>query len=1380
MSTRFHSLGRVALLLALLLALALPQIAAADNAIVTPANPDGWAPTDVRTNATVGITADNARDGLGSLKFTTNHSGTGSADKADFTKTWNVPARTLSSLTDVSYEFYRDASSTTDAHFAPALRLFFWQDNAPTGAAPGAEDHTGFLVWEPIYNGMNPVPTNAWQAKNLFAGFFWMRYVSGPNFDSICNKTIQNYNVTLNDWKTGVQTGQPGDCTAPNLASGTTYIYGVNTGVGSGWGETFLGYVDNVVVTFGNDVVSANFEPNPLCTTVCYADANAGSDADDGITPATAFKTIQKAIDTVAVNGTVRVLPGNYSETAANRFVLGNSGPYQFGLFIAKNGVTVQGVNAADADITDPAATEARVDTNSTANFGPSGIFVEGNGVTIAGLEIGTNSAGQNKTIEIIGNAFTLKDSFVNDPGGSVYFNDWQFDAPNNTSHVQSYTIDNNIFASGISVDLTSGAGFSGPVNGRQITDNEFEMSAGENWPSISFNGSGTGVGWFVQSVGGAVITGNTFHNTNYGAVQWIRARGDYDNAQFDWESYWNDNTYDNAVVFGSNLLTDLGEYSYTSGSYTFNHVRRIGATIQQEIDHATAGDTVLVNEGTYVEQVTVNKDLTLLGEDGKAVTFIKAPASLPNTSTQDSIIVKITGAGVQVDISEFTVTGPGPGGCGTIAYGIFVRDGAYANIHDNNVVDVRDAGLSGCQNGNAIGVGRQFWSTSGTADITDNTISTYQKTGIIVDNTGSSANITGNTITGDGPISYIAENGIQVSRGATAEIDGNTISGHSYTPATATSAAMLLWNTGTTNTDGNTVSDNQMGIWVLDTSGTHQNNTISATQTGTGVAGYWGMVVDAPPPGMEPAPFDGAAAGPGAAAPTPNALAQTVLVTGNTFTSDNSGTGVGLATYGAYGALDIDLTATKNIIHNWAVGVEVYECTSGCSAATFANVNINRNSIVGNTAGMVADTVDPAETDGTCNWWGDASGPSDAGFGSGDTVSTEVDFAPWLYTSDLDGPCYQGGTISIDKVAPGGGATIFTFDVSWSASNVTLTDASPSYVTTPPLEAGQYTIDEVNIPAGWSLDNVTCVNQTSRPVTAVPTVHDATVMVADGDNWLCTFTDSYTPPPSNTCPVSAASSQWTDLLGIGMGSPKKHKVSAKLTIPNSTNLVDLYGQLVAKNNGAAKYVRFIMKGKNNYVQVDTITSPVDHMFGNFWYGADLPTAGTTYVTGKWFLQKSGTKGHIPRAFLLYPTYNDPAHTYVNVWDTFDASEGEVYWDVAQGWTPYREIVVPIVAPLGPEAFHIELALVDNDKDARPVWVTVTAGGVTQTVKPTNPSNGEQLNLLVFDLANVPAGTDEIVIEVYSPSMALDGVIGDSATLVGMTANYQCSPLTQP
>jgi len=285
---------------------------------------------------------------------------------------------------------------------------------------------------------------------------------------------------------------------------------------------------------------------------------------------------------------------------------------------------------------------------------------------------------------------------------------------------------------------------------------------------------------------------------------------------------------------------------------------------------------------------------------------------------------------------------------------------------------------------------------------------------------------------------------------------------------------------------------------------------------------------------------------------------------------------------------------------------------------------------------------------------------------------------------------------------------------------------------------------------------------------------------VADGDAWVCTFTNVYTPPPTNTCPVEAGDAYYTDLLGVGMGNTKTHKMMAKIVLPNSTNLVDLYGQLVAKDTGQSKYVRFIMPGKNNYVEVNTITAPIEHQFGNFWYGADVYDAGTppAWLKGQWFLQKSGIKTHIPRAFVVYATYQHPTNTYVNVWDTFTPAEGEVYWDTAQGWTPTRVINVSIPAPLGPTTFNVELALVDNDKDARPVWVTVTAGNVSQTQKPTKASNGELLNLMTFTLTNVPAGTNQIVITVYSPSPTIDGFDGDSATLVGMAANYQCAPIS--
>ena len=178
-----------------------------------------------------------------------------------------------------------------------------------------------------------------------------------------------------------------------------------------------------------------------------------------------------------------------------------------------------------------------------------------------------------------------------------------------------------------------------------------------------------------------------------------------------------------------------------------------------------------------------------------------------------------IGGSGVEVELTGFTVSGPGPAACGSIAAGIVVRDGANANIHDNTVQDVRDSTFSGCQNGIAILVGRNSWTTTGTATIANNTIVGYQKGGIVVDNTGSSATITNNIVTGAGTTDVTAQNGIQISRGATATLSGNTVTGNSYYKASDTTyswgaAGLLLYQAGAVSlTGGNTITGNDQNI---------------------------------------------------------------------------------------------------------------------------------------------------------------------------------------------------------------------------------------------------------------------------------------------------------------------------------------------------------------------------------------------------------------------------------------------------------------------------------------------------------------------------------------------------------------------------------------
>ena len=315
------------------------------------------------------------------------------------------------------------------------------------------------------------------------------------------------------------------------------------------------------------------------------------------------FPTIQAAIDAAPMGATIDVYPGQYTETAPGRFVQGAGGPHQFGIFISefKSGLTIQGVDDKGHRIHDYRRVQAFITTVATNTFGPSGTFVEGDNVTLQGLSFGRNLTGQNKTIEVTGDDFTLADNDIADQLGSVFISDFRFDEATNTSHVRSYTIDGNNFQDGVSLDIANGAGLSGEVHRRRIVHNDFTQEF--DWASIGFNGSGTDVPFFVHSVGGAVIKHNSFVNTypeprSKKAGQ-IRARGEYDNSEFNWGSYWRNNKYNRAWVVGPNPPKVLRAYVYTDvdsegKTLTFRNVRRIGISRQAEQDNAQPGDRVI------------------------------------------------------------------------------------------------------------------------------------------------------------------------------------------------------------------------------------------------------------------------------------------------------------------------------------------------------------------------------------------------------------------------------------------------------------------------------------------------------------------------------------------------------------------------------------------------------------------------------------------------------------------------------------------------------------------------------------------------------------------------------------------------------------------
>lgn len=249
--------------------------------------------------------------------------------------------------------------------------------------------------------------------------------------------------------------------------------------------------------------------------------------------------------------------------------------------------------------------------------------------------------------------------------------------------------------------------------------------------------------------------------------------------------------------------------------------------SIQSAVSAAAPGDHINVCPGTYAEQVIIGagKDNIRLRSIRRWQAVIKAPAVMvpdpfPNPAFT---IVRVAGA-QNVSILAFTITGPGPGGCGSLHFGVRVDSGGSADILGNHITDIRDAPpppmVSGCQNGVAVQVGRQADATTGSARIMGNVIDNYQKNGPTVDNVGSHAEIVHNRILGVGPTATIAQNGIQASRGATAVVRHNFVADHIFTPQTFASTGLLLFQSGMVLTDHNTITSNDVGAFPIATAG--------------------------------------------------------------------------------------------------------------------------------------------------------------------------------------------------------------------------------------------------------------------------------------------------------------------------------------------------------------------------------------------------------------------------------------------------------------------------------------------------------------------------------------------------------------------------------
>jgi hypothetical protein len=198
--------------------------------------------------------------------------------------------------------------------------------------------------------------------------------------------------------------------------------------------------------------------------------------------------------------------------------------------------------------------------------------------------------------------------------------------------------------------------------------------------------------------------------------------------------------------------------------------------TVQVAVTAAAAGSTVKVCAGTYTEQVEITKSLTLTGTGGKAtLTLPASPAnSVACASTASSQYgVDVCGP-IHVTLSNLVIDSAWPSGtCNDDLDAVLVAGGATLEFSNSAVTAAGAVPINGCQGGIGVLV------TSGHLKMSDSAISGYQKNGITIKGTGSTATIAGVKVTGAGPTPAIAQNGIEVAEGAWASITGSTVRGN-------------------------------------------------------------------------------------------------------------------------------------------------------------------------------------------------------------------------------------------------------------------------------------------------------------------------------------------------------------------------------------------------------------------------------------------------------------------------------------------------------------------------------------------------------------------------------------------------------------------------
>ncbi|MBN1318166.1 MAG: right-handed parallel beta-helix repeat-containing protein, partial [Anaerolineales bacterium] len=495
----------------------------------------------------------------------------------------------------------------------------------------------------------------------------------------------------------------------------------------------------------------------------------------------------------------------------------------------------------------------------------------------------------------------------------------------------------------------------------------------------------------------------------------------------------------------GTDLPGDPGFQGDFSTLWVDDNSPQTGSTgrIQEGVD-LVSGSTVNVLAGTYLEQIVIDENLTLAGAGSG--TIIQSPDTLTEkfvTSVNNFPIIYIHDAN-DVTVKDMVVDGLGKGNANYRFIGVGYRN-AGGTVDTVKITNIRDTPFSGAQHGVALYAYNDD-DVSRSISVQDCVIHDFQKNAMALNASGTTplaVDLQGNVVTGYGSTTTTAQNGIQVWADlGTGTVAGNTLSGIAY-DGSGWVATTILNYYADINITGNTMLNGHVGIYNIDGAG--QLNTNDFTVTKAGGLGYGIIATD--PPAAVPSPFDidlikDSSRKYVTRAPLNLEISNNTLAFSG---GDNTAT-YGISANAGYGPNDIDVSADNNIISDFEVGIEFWTCTSDCDTGVFTGADANYNALSGNTYGIYTNLTTP-EVDGQFNWWGDATGPSGVGPGSGDAVAADIDYSPWLGLTPGTTPMtwYTNDSIQEAVDVAGDDDTIMVLPGTY---NETVTFASPDGLT--------------------------------------------------------------------------------------------------------------------------------------------------------------------------------------------------------------------------------------------------------------------------------------------------------------------------------------------